>query len=57
MRVDVLIIVSAVAVDLLMDALTDIGVDVLVGVNVNVFAGAMAAFEFVMPLPLEEFCC
>ena len=55
------------AVDLLMDALTDIrlglltnniGVDVLVDVNVNVSAGVMTAFEFAMSgRPLEEFHC
>ena len=53
-------IVSGMAVDLLMDALTeifgvltniDIGVNVLVDVNVNVFAGVMTGFEFVMPGP------
>ena len=62
-----LIVASNVAVGLLMDALTDIrlgllanniGVDVLVDVNVNVSAGGMAAFEFAMPgHPLEEFRC
>ena len=67
MRVDVLIVTSNVAVDLLMDALTvirlgllanNIGVDVLVDVNVNVYAGVMTAFEFPMPgRPLEEFRC
>ena len=44
-RVDVLIIVSNVAVDLLMD------------VNVNMCAGEMTSFEFVMPGPLAEFRC
>ena len=67
MRVDVLIVVSNVAVDLLMDALTgiilgllanNIGVDVLVEVNVNAFAGVITAFDFPMPgRPLEEFRC
>ena len=60
-RIDVLITVSDVAVDLLMDALTrmmlgaltNIGVDV----NVNVFAVVMTSFEFVLPAPSEEFCC
>ena len=60
-----LIIVSGVAIGSLMDALaalilgvlTDIGVDVLVDVNVNVFAGVMTAFEFVIPGPLEKFRC
>ena len=55
------------AVELLMDALTDIrlgllanniGVDVLVDVNANVSAGVMTAFEFAMlGRPLEEFRC
>jgi hypothetical protein len=62
-RVDVLIIVSNLTVDLLMDALTDIirdvlsniDVDVLADVNVNVFAGVMTAFEFATSGPLEEF--
>ena len=55
------------AVDLLTDALTDIrlglltnniGVDVLVDVNVNAFAGVMTAFEFPMPgRPSEDFRC
>ena len=36
----------------------NIGVDVLVDVNVNVSAGIMTVFEFVMPgRPLEEFRC
>ena len=54
-----------VAVDLSMDelaalilgVLTAIGADVLVNVNVNVLARVMAAFEFAMPGPLEEFRC
>ena len=59
-------IVSNVAVDLLTDGLTDIlllalanniAVEILVDVNMNVFGGAMTAFEFVMPGPLEAFCC
>ena len=61
-RVDVLIIVSNVAVDLLMDALTgilrrgvltNIDIDALVNANGNVFAGAMTTFEFAMSGPLE----
>ena len=52
---------SAVADDLLMDLLTDkilgvltkICVDVLLEVDVNVFAGVMTAFEFAMSDPLE----
>ena len=65
MRVEVLIIVSDVGVDLLIAALTDIsrvmltdiGIGVLVGMNVNVFADVMAAFEFDVPGPSKEFCC
>ena len=61
MRVDVLTIMSDATVNLLMDALADIilriltnsDVGVLVDVNINVFAGVMTAFEFVMPAPLE----
>ena len=64
-RVDAVIIVSNVAVELLMNAVTDImrgvlsnmDVDMLVDVNVNIFAVSMAAFEFVMSDPLEEFRC
>ena len=64
-RVDVVIVVSNVAVELLMNAVTDmmrgvlsnIDVDVLVDVNVNRFPVSMNAFEFVMPDPLEEFRC
>ena len=60
-----LIIVSGVAVDLLMDALTDIirgvptniNVDASVNVNVNVFSGKMTAFEFAMPGVSEGFRC
>ena len=61
MRIDVLSIVSGMAVDLLMDALTDIkrvvlsniNVDVLVDVNENLFAGVMTAFDFATSGPLE----
>ena len=61
-----LIIVSDVAVDLLIDALRDIirgvltnigVVGMLVDVNVNVFAGAITDLAFAMPGPLEEFIC
>ena len=64
--VGVLLIVSGVAVDLLMDVLTgiihgggltNIDVDVLWDVNGNVFIIVMTAFEFVMAHPLEEFRC
>ena len=60
-----LIIVSDMAVDLLMNVLagkiigvlTNIGVEVLVDANVNVFVGAMAAFAFATSDPFEEFRC
>ena len=60
-----LIIVSGVAVDLLMDALTDIirglltkiDVDALVNVNLNVFSGGVTTFKFAIPGVLERFCC
>ena len=56
-----LIIVSNVAVDLLMDALvnmirdvwTNVDVGMLVDVNGNVFSGVMTSLEFAMPDPLE----
>ena len=65
LTVDVLIIVSGMAVDLLLDALTDItrgvrtnmGVDMLADVNATVLALLMTVFEFDMPDPLEEFGC
>ena len=37
--------------------LTNIDVDVLMDVNVNVFGDVMTAFEFIMTGPLEEFRC
>ena len=57
-------VLSDVAADMLMDAFVDmilgvfpaIGVDVLMDVNVNAFAGAITV-EFVMPAPLEVFNC
>ena len=66
MRVDMLIIVSKMAVDLLKIALTDticavltnIGVGVLFDVNVTVLSVVMTAdFEFDMSGPLEEIRC
>ena len=59
-RVKSLIIVSNVTVDLSIDALTadsltDNDVDVLADVNANVFVDVIAAVEFAMPCPLEEF--
>ena len=57
MRVNVMIVVSNVAVDLLMDALTAIMLEVLISMDVNVFAGVMSAFEFAMSSPLENFRC
>ena len=61
MSVDVLIIMSNVAVGLMMNdfvdvilgVLANIEIDVLVDGNVNVFVGAMTVFDFVMPDPLE----
>ena len=55
-----LIIVSGVAVDLLMDTLATLilgvrGVDAMVDVNLKVFAVLMTAFEFIIPCPLEGF--
>ena len=56
-----LIIESGVAVDLLMDVFTviilSIPINMLVDVNVNVFAGVITGFEFAMSGPLEEFSC
>ena len=66
MRVDMLIIISNVAVDLFMDVVTDIMrgvltnigvVGMLVDVNVNVFAGVITDLAFAMPGPLEDFIC
>ena len=64
-RVDGSIIESGAAVDLLMDVMaaiilgvrTNIGVSMLVDLNVNAFAGVMTAFGFAMPGPPEEFRC
>ena len=60
-----LIILSKVAVGLLMDTFpaiirgvrTNIGVDLLVDVNLSVFPGVMTAFEFVTSDPLEVLGC
>ena len=57
-------VLTDVAADMLMNALTDmilgilpaIGVDALMDVNVNAFAGVITV-EFVMPAPLEVFNC
>ena len=62
MRADVLIILSKVAVDLLMDA-TVLGVlgkntaDILAGLNARTFAGIMIPFDLDMSDPVEDFCC
>ena len=64
-RNEVLIVVSDMEVDVLMDALTDIilgvltniGVDLLVDVNVKKLSGVMTVFEFNKSGPLEEFRC
>ena len=60
-----LIIVSEMAVGLLIDTLTDIilgvltniGVYIMVEVNVNVFVSVITAFEFAMSDPFGEFRC
>ena len=62
MPVDVLIILSHMAVGLLMDVLAG---DLIIGVltntgvdaNVNTFLSETTAFEFATPDPLEEFRC
>ena len=41
--------------NILRGVLPNIDVDVLVDVDVNAFADVMTAFEFAMPIPLEEF--
>ena len=46
-----LIIVSNVAVDLLMDALTGIIRGVLTNIDIDMFAEVIAAFDFAMPGP------
>ena len=48
---------AGVLTDIILGVLTTIDAAVLVGVNVNVFAGAMTAFAFAMPGPFEEFRC
>ena len=35
----------------------DIGDDMLVGVNFNIFADVMTAFRFTVPAPIETFDC
>ena len=65
MRVEVLISLSEMTVDLLMDATNDtilcvasnVGVEVLVDINANAFTDDMTAFEFDMPGPFEAFRC
>ena len=57
-RVDPLSIVSDMIIELLMDAFTrtmlvDINVGELVGMNANLLAGAMPAFDFAMSEVLE----
>ena len=58
MRVEVLIIVSNMTVDLLMDAFSamirGVPTNIYVGVLVNVFGDVMTAF---MTDPLEDFRC
>ena len=65
LTVDVLMIVSNVATDLLecaltditLGVLTDVGVAVSVDSNVNVFAGVMTEVTFAMPAPIDNFSC
>ena len=59
MRVDVLIAVPNMAVDLVMDALTNtvLGVRTNIDRNTNVLAGVMTAFEFANSEPFEGFSC
>ena len=56
-----MIIMSDVAVDLLMDELTDIIRGVRTNIDVdslaNVFVGVITAFDIVIPDPLEDFRC
>ena len=60
-----MIVLSNMAVDFLVDALTallcgvltNIDVGVFVDVNTNVFAGVTAAAEFAVLGPLEELWC
>ena len=52
------IIVSNMAVDLLMDALRSIIRGVLINIDVDVlFSRVITAFDFAMPGPLAEFRC
>ena len=59
-------VVFGMVADLLVGVLTiffavptnvDMGVEVLLDVNVNVFAGVMDAFDFAMPRSWEEISC
>ena len=47
---------AAVLTDIILGVLSGTGVDVLVNVNFNVFAG-MATVRFVISAPLERFSC
>ena len=65
MRVDAVIVLSNMAVDFLVDALTAFMCGVLTNtdggvfanVNVNVLAAVMTTFDFAMSGPLEGFRC
>ena len=65
MRVEVLVIVSDVTVDLLIDRLpdiarvrrTEVSAGVLAGVNMNAFEGIITKFEFTLPDSSKELCC
>ena len=50
-----MVIVSGVAVNLLMDALTGLICGIRTNIRVIVFADVMTAFEFPMSDPLENF--
>ena len=50
-RVDVLIIVSDMAVGLLMDALTSVTCGIRTNFDVDVFASAITVFRFALPGP------
>ena len=52
-----LILVSDVSVDLFIHVLTGIIQGVLTNIDVNLFAGVMAAFVFAMTDPLNAFRC
>ena len=44
--ISVVVVIGVVAVEVVLGSLAKIAVDVLLDVNVNVFAGVMGGFEF-----------